>query len=64
MVIDIYVFHCQLTLCQIRLKMRKIFSSARVNTLLMSVYRNMATQNIELSLRYSNMDVLKILTKI
>ena len=37
-----------------------------INTLLMSVYRNMATQNIEvkLSLRYSNMDVLKILTKI
>ena len=30
----------------------------------MSVYRNMATQNIELSLRYSDMDVLKILAKI
>ena len=32
---------------------------------LTSVYRpNMATQNIELSLRYSNLDVLKILAKI
>ena len=30
MVINIHVFHCQFMLCQIWLKMRKIFSSARV----------------------------------
>ena len=30
MAINIHVFHCRFTLCQIRLKMRKIFSSARV----------------------------------
>ena len=32
MVINIHVFHCQFTLRQIRLKMRKIFSSTRVNS--------------------------------